>query len=86
MTVSFTPNLLGPRVDERLAAFLDGWRAPVTDQDVVAAYRLLIDFILTGGKRVRPQLCYWGGGAPVARTARRSSAPPLLLSSAMRAC
>ena len=60
MTVSFTPNLLGPRVDERLAAFLDGWRAPVTDQDVVAAYRLLIDFILTGGKRVRPQLCYWG--------------------------
>jgi geranylgeranyl diphosphate synthase type I len=60
MTVSFTPNLLGPRVDDRLAEFLDGWRAPVTDRDVVAAYRLLIDFILTGGKRVRPQLCYWG--------------------------
>ncbi|WP_336207422.1 polyprenyl synthetase family protein [Nonomuraea sp. LPB2021202275-12-8] len=60
MTVSFTPNLLGPRIDDRLAGFLDGWRAPVADRDVVAAYQLLVEFILGGGKRIRPQLCYWG--------------------------
>ncbi|WP_169789014.1 polyprenyl synthetase family protein [Nonomuraea candida] len=30
------------------------------DPGVEAAYGLLTDFILTGGKRVRPQLCYWG--------------------------
>jgi len=60
MTVSFTPNLLGPRIDDRLAEFLEEWRSPVADRDVVAAYQLLADFILSGGKRVRPQLCYWG--------------------------
>jgi geranylgeranyl diphosphate synthase, type I len=60
MTVSFTPHLLGPRIDDRLAGFLDEWRSPVEDPDVLAAYRLLTDFILGGGKRIRPQLCYWG--------------------------
>ncbi|MEU4571107.1 MULTISPECIES: polyprenyl synthetase family protein [Nonomuraea] len=60
MTVSFTPNLLGPRIDDRLIGFLDEWQAPVSDPDVVAAYRLLVEFILGGGKRIRPQLCYWG--------------------------
>ncbi|MFI7633800.1 polyprenyl synthetase family protein [Nonomuraea sp. NPDC049400] len=60
MPVSFTQPNVGSRVDRRLAGFLETWRAPVDDPDVGAAYRLLADFILIGGKRVRPQLCYWG--------------------------
>ena len=60
MTVSITPPLLAPRIDDRLAGFLEDWRPPVADPDVTAAYQLLIDFILGGGKRIRPQLCYWG--------------------------
>ncbi|MFI7439271.1 polyprenyl synthetase family protein [Nonomuraea indica] len=60
MALSFTRNLVGPRIDERLLGFLDSWRAPVSDPDVVAAYELLTDFIMSGGKRIRPQLCYWG--------------------------
>ncbi|GGO61423.1 polyprenyl synthetase family protein [Nonomuraea cavernae] len=60
MTVGFTHNLVGPRIDDRLGRFLESWRAPVSDPDVVAAYQLLTGFILNGGKRIRPQLCYWG--------------------------
>ncbi|MEV1167267.1 polyprenyl synthetase family protein [Nonomuraea sp. NPDC049784] len=58
--MSFTQHNVGSRVDRRLAGFLEIWRAPVDDPDVKTAYRLLADFILCGGKRVRPQLCYWG--------------------------
>jgi geranylgeranyl diphosphate synthase, type I len=54
-------------VDRRLAAFLDEHTAPVADPEVTRAYRLLREFILGGGKRIRPLLCYWGwrgaGGA-----------------------
>ncbi|NBE94014.1 polyprenyl synthetase family protein [Nonomuraea sp. KC401] len=60
MPVSFTQHHLAARVDRRLSAFLDDWRAPVSDPGVEAAYGLLTDFILSGGKRIRPQLCYWG--------------------------
>ncbi|MEO3874307.1 polyprenyl synthetase family protein [Nonomuraea sp. B12E4] len=60
MPVSFTQPDVGSRVERRLTVFLETWRAPVADPDVEAAYQLLSDFILNGGKRVRPQLCYWG--------------------------
>ncbi|MEV4010595.1 polyprenyl synthetase family protein [Nonomuraea angiospora] len=60
MPVSFTQHNVGSRIDRRLAGFLETWRAPVDDPDVEAAYQLLTDFVLNGGKRVRPQLCYWG--------------------------
>ncbi|WP_219463668.1 polyprenyl synthetase family protein [Nonomuraea rhizosphaerae] len=60
MTVGVRQDLVGPRVDDRLKGCLDEWRAPISDPDVVAAYELLSGFILGGGKRVRPQLCYWG--------------------------
>jgi geranylgeranyl diphosphate synthase type I len=60
MPVSFTQHYLGSRIDKRLAGFLETWQAPVSDPDVQAAYRLLSAFILSGGKRIRPQLCYWG--------------------------
>ncbi|MFB4276565.1 polyprenyl synthetase family protein [Nonomuraea sp. MTCD27] len=60
MPVSFTQHSLGSRIDRRLSGFLETWRTPVSDPGVEAAYGLLADFILGGGKRVRPQLCYWG--------------------------
>ncbi|SDG29089.1 geranylgeranyl diphosphate synthase, type I [Sinosporangium album] len=47
-------------VDRRLADFLGEHSAPVDDPEVADAYRLLGDFVLHGGKRVRPLLCYWG--------------------------
>ncbi|MGP4098069.1 MULTISPECIES: polyprenyl synthetase family protein [unclassified Nonomuraea] len=58
--MSFTQHSLGSRIDRRLSGFLETWRTPVSDPGVEAAYGLLADFILGGGKRVRPQLCYWG--------------------------
>ncbi|WP_160150496.1 polyprenyl synthetase family protein [Nonomuraea solani] len=58
--MSFTQHHLGSRIDRRLNVFLESWRAPVSDPGVEAAYGLLTDFILSGGKRIRPQLCYWG--------------------------
>lgn len=67
MPVSFTQHYLGSRIERRLADFLETWRSPVSDPDVQTAYRLLTEFILGGGKRIRPLLCYWGwrgaGGA-----------------------
>ncbi|WP_250907434.1 polyprenyl synthetase family protein [Nonomuraea sp. NEAU-A123] len=60
MVVGGWQDPVGPRIDRRLNGFLDDWRAPISDPDVVAAYELLTSFILSGGKRIRPQLCYWG--------------------------
>ncbi|GAA1608918.1 polyprenyl synthetase family protein [Nonomuraea maheshkhaliensis] len=60
MPVGFTQHSLGSRIDQRLSGFLETWRAQVSDPGVEAAYGLLSSFILGGGKRVRPQLCYWG--------------------------
>lgn len=60
MPVGFTQHSLGSRIDRRLSGFLDSWRNPVSDPGVEAAFGLLAEFILGGGKRVRPQLCYWG--------------------------
>lgn len=47
-------------IDRRLTRFLDEHAAPIADPDVSAAYGFLRDFILGGGKRFRPLLCYWG--------------------------
>ncbi|WP_379512458.1 polyprenyl synthetase family protein [Nonomuraea insulae] len=60
MPVSFTQQPLGSRIDQCLSGFLETWRNPVADPGVEVAYGLLCEFILGGGKRVRPQLCYWG--------------------------
>jgi geranylgeranyl diphosphate synthase type I len=60
MPLSFTQHHVGSRIDQRLTGFLETWQAPVADPDVEAAYRLLTEFILGGGKRIRPLLCYWG--------------------------
>ncbi|WP_218007083.1 polyprenyl synthetase family protein [Microtetraspora fusca] len=66
-TAGETARRMRTLVDERLARFLDDHAAPVADPEVTTAYRLLRGFILGGGKRVRPLLCYWGwrgaGGA-----------------------
>ena len=71
MTVSITSDLLAPRIDDRLAGFLDDWRPPVSDPDVAAAYQLLVDFILGGGKRVRPPAVLLGLAGRRRRRLRR---------------
>ncbi|MBG0832629.1 polyprenyl synthetase family protein [Planomonospora sp. ID67723] len=48
------------QVDDRLVRFLDAHLPPVDDPDVVEGYRLLREFVVDGGKRIRPILCYWG--------------------------
>ncbi|GGT10017.1 geranylgeranyl pyrophosphate synthase [Planobispora rosea] len=48
------------KVDDRLARFTDSRISPVDDPDVVTGYRTLRDFVMEGGKRIRPILCYWG--------------------------
>lgn len=53
-------NAVRGRVDELLARFLDERRPPVGDPDVAEGYRLLREFVVGGGKRIRPLLCYWG--------------------------
>ncbi|RVX45645.1 geranylgeranyl diphosphate synthase type I [Nonomuraea polychroma] len=60
MPVSFTQHSLGSRIDQHLSGFLETWCALVSDPDVESAYAVLNDFVLGGGKRIRPQLCYWG--------------------------
>jgi geranylgeranyl diphosphate synthase type I len=60
MPVSFTQHSLGSRIDQHLSGFLETWCALVSDPDVESAYAVLNGFVLGGGKRIRPQLCYWG--------------------------
>ncbi|MEV0626134.1 polyprenyl synthetase family protein [Nonomuraea wenchangensis] len=60
MPLGFTEPCLGSRIDHHLSAFLETWRAPLSDPDVAVAYNVLREFVLGGGKRIRPQLCYWG--------------------------
>ncbi|WP_248962194.1 polyprenyl synthetase family protein [Sphaerisporangium perillae] len=59
-SVARTEDRIRELVDRRLAGFLDEHAALIADPAVTAAHRLLRDFILGGGKRVRPLLCYWG--------------------------
>ncbi|MEV0584677.1 polyprenyl synthetase family protein [Nonomuraea sp. NPDC050310] len=67
MVVAGRTGWIRGRVDRRLAAFFDEHPSPVPDPEVSAAYELLREFVLDGGKRIRPVLCYWGwrgaGGA-----------------------
>ncbi|GAA3137863.1 polyprenyl synthetase family protein [Planomonospora alba] len=48
------------KVDDRLVRFMDSHLSPVDDPDVIKGYRSLRDFVVDGGKRIRPILCYWG--------------------------
>ncbi|QYC45678.1 Octaprenyl-diphosphate synthase [Nonomuraea coxensis DSM 45129] len=60
MPLGFSEPSLGSRIDRSLSAFLETWRTPLSDPDVAVAYDVLHAFVLGGGKRIRPQLCYWG--------------------------
>ncbi|HEX2316318.1 MAG TPA: polyprenyl synthetase family protein, partial [Thermomonospora sp.] len=48
------------RVDEVLAEFLAARLAEADEDAVRFAYTTVREFILRGGKRIRPTLCYWG--------------------------
>jgi geranylgeranyl diphosphate synthase type I len=58
------------RVDLRLGELLEGELARWTtvDGDLAAPLLVLRDFVMSGGKRLRPSFCYWAfvgaGGAP----------------------
>jgi geranylgeranyl diphosphate synthase type I len=53
---------LRQRVDKALAAFLSGQgtRLDVVSPSLVSVQDAIGDFLLTGGKRMRPAFCYWG--------------------------
>jgi geranylgeranyl diphosphate synthase type I len=53
---------LRPRVDKALAAFLAGRRAKLLEIDAALAdvAAAVDDFVLRGGKRLRPAFAYWG--------------------------
>ncbi|GAA1251720.1 polyprenyl synthetase family protein [Kitasatospora nipponensis] len=78
------------RVDAALVEFMVGQhgRLSAISPDLVAAADALRDFLLDGGKRLRPAFCYWGwrgaGGAPdSAGIAQAAAALELLQASAL---
>lgn len=48
------------RIDTLLAGFIDSHPLPVAEEGVEDGFRLLREFVVDGGKRIRPLLCYWG--------------------------
>ncbi|MEV4255876.1 polyprenyl synthetase family protein [Spirillospora sp. NPDC049652] len=51
---------LRARVDKELADFLDGRLHELADEATAPTFQLVREFVLRGGKRLRPLLCYWG--------------------------
>ncbi|MCX4470684.1 Octaprenyl-diphosphate synthase [Micromonospora sp. MW-13] len=63
MTVTVAPtdaSGLRTRVDAELAAFLDRQAPQWPDGAPRGVFTALHRFVLAGGKRLRPQFCYWG--------------------------
>ena len=63
------------RVNAALAAFMDGQSALLgkISPQLVPAADALRDFLLDGGKRLRPAFCYWGWRAAAVRPGARGS-------------
>jgi geranylgeranyl diphosphate synthase type I len=63
-------SLVSPRIEGRIRAVLDGEavRWCLVDAELLEPIEALRDFVLTGGKRLRPAFCYWSfvgaGGDP----------------------
>jgi len=62
VTPSVSPDTLRARVDKALAGFLARQRSDLTAIDPVLSTvaQALEDFVLRGGKRLRPAFAYWG--------------------------
>ncbi|NES16584.1 MULTISPECIES: polyprenyl synthetase family protein [Micromonospora] len=61
LTVAPTdPTLLRDRFDAALAAFLRERRPGRSDDGSLVVHAVLRQFVLAGGKRLRPLFCYWG--------------------------
>ncbi|MFI6299724.1 polyprenyl synthetase family protein [Nonomuraea sp. NPDC050790] len=58
--VDTTIHRVRTAVDDLLGEFIDAHPAPVADPELAEGHRLLREFVVKGGKRVRPLLCYWG--------------------------
>ncbi|WP_119726749.1 polyprenyl synthetase family protein [Thermomonospora amylolytica] len=69
---------LRARIDAELAAFLDDRLRGLDDEATAPMFRLVREFVVRGGKRLRPLLCYWGwrgaGGADRPEIVRAASA------------
>jgi geranylgeranyl diphosphate synthase type I len=69
-SVPLSLSLVAPRVEERVRALLDGEavRWCLVDEGLVEVLQALSDFVLCGGKRLRPAFCHWAfvgaGGDP----------------------
>ncbi|WP_249998205.1 polyprenyl synthetase family protein [Actinoplanes sp. M2I2] len=80
---------LRARVDKALAAFLTEQRSRLTgiDPALAAVAETLEDFVLGGGKRLRPAFAYWGyrgaGGADTEQVVTAVSALELVQASAL---
>jgi geranylgeranyl diphosphate synthase type I len=70
------------QIEHELAVFLDGRLAALdrvgSPSTATSAFGLLRPYVLDGGKRIRPTLCYWGwsgaGGAHCAEIVRAAAA------------
>ncbi|MEV4891285.1 polyprenyl synthetase family protein [Nonomuraea sp. NPDC055795] len=58
--VDTTIHRVRTAVDDLLSEFIDTHPAPVADPELAEGHRLLREFVVKGGKRIRPLLCYWG--------------------------
>ncbi|MUN39629.1 polyprenyl synthetase family protein [Actinomadura litoris] len=75
------------RIDRALAEFLDDRLGELSRLDDASAFELLRPYVLSGGKRIRPMLCYWGwrgaGGADRDEAVRAAAALELFHSFAL---
>jgi geranylgeranyl diphosphate synthase, type I len=59
VTIAPAPTPLAARIDAELAGFVDRQRLRWGDEELEPLLTALRRFVLTGGKRLRPALCYW---------------------------
>lgn len=66
------------RIEQALAEFLDQGLATVAEVTPGSAFELMRSYVLDGGKRIRPAICYWGwrgaGGADCDEIVRAAAA------------
>jgi geranylgeranyl diphosphate synthase type I len=77
-TTSASTQELRRRIERALAEFLDDALTRLDSSPSTSAFGLLRSYVLNGGKRIRPGLCYWGwrgaGGADCAEIIRAAAA------------
>ncbi|MFG1954803.1 polyprenyl synthetase family protein [Micromonospora sp. NPDC048830] len=86
MTATVAPtdaSGLRTRVDAELAAFLDRQALQWPDGTPRGVFTALHRFVLAGGKRLRPQFCYWGWRGAGGEDAGGGDTPIVIASAAL---